>query len=118
MLITTSEEQAAGWLSWSTRSCRGCRPATSRALPGATMDELWCDSLDEAYAAGDAPGVRARPGVHPPAAEALDKMRNFGALFLGEKTCVSYGDKVIGTNHVLPTLGAARYIGGLWVGNT
>ena len=48
--------------------------------------------------------------------EALDKMRNFGALFLGEETCVSYGDKVIGTNHVLPTLGAARYTGGLWVG--
>ena len=43
-------------------------------------------------------------------------MRNFGALFLGEKTCVSYGDKVIGTNHVLPTLGAARYTGGPWVG--
>jgi sulfopropanediol 3-dehydrogenase len=43
-------------------------------------------------------------------------MRNYGALFLGENTCVSYGDKVIGTNHVLPTLGAARYTGGLWVG--
>jgi sulfopropanediol 3-dehydrogenase len=43
-------------------------------------------------------------------------MSNFGALFLGENTCVSYGDKVIGTNHVLPTLGAARYTGGLWVG--
>ncbi|HEY5785343.1 MAG TPA: histidinol dehydrogenase, partial [Microlunatus sp.] len=48
--------------------------------------------------------------------QALDKMRDFGALFLGENTCVSYGDKVIGTNHVLPTLGAARYTGGLWVG--
>ena len=34
-------------------------------------------------------------------------MHNYGALFLGENTCVSYGDKVIGTNHVLPTLGAA-----------
>ena len=43
-------------------------------------------------------------------------MHDFGALFLGENTCVSYGDKVIGTNHVLPTLGAARYTGGLWVG--
>ncbi len=43
-------------------------------------------------------------------------MRNYGALFLGEGTCVSYGDKVIGTNHVLPTRGAARYTGGLWVG--
>lgn len=47
---------------------------------------------------------------------ALQKMRNFGALFLGEGTCVSYGDKVIGTNHTLPTRGAARYTGGLWVG--
>ena len=48
--------------------------------------------------------------------EALERMRNYGALFLGEGTCVSYGDKVIGTNHVLPTRGAARYTGGLWVG--
>lgn len=47
---------------------------------------------------------------------ALDVMRNYGALFLGEGTCVSYGDKVIGTNHTLPTRGAARYTGGLWVG--
>lgn len=48
--------------------------------------------------------------------EALERMRHYGALFLGEGTCVSYGDKVIGTNHVLPTRGAARYTGGLWVG--
>lgn len=48
--------------------------------------------------------------------EALDCMRNFGALFLGEGTCVSYGDKVIGTNHTLPTRKSARYTGGLWVG--
>jgi sulfopropanediol 3-dehydrogenase len=48
--------------------------------------------------------------------EALDAMRNYGALFLGEGTCVSYGDKVIGTNHTLPTRGAANYTGGLWVG--
>ncbi|WP_326824324.1 histidinol dehydrogenase [Streptosporangium sp. NBC_01756] len=48
--------------------------------------------------------------------KALDAMRDYGALFLGEGTCVSYGDKVIGTNHVLPTRGAARYTGGLWVG--
>jgi sulfopropanediol 3-dehydrogenase len=47
---------------------------------------------------------------------ALEQMTNYGALFLGENTCVSYGDKVIGTNHVLPTRGAARYTGGLWVG--
>jgi sulfopropanediol 3-dehydrogenase len=47
---------------------------------------------------------------------ALARMRNYGALFLGAGTCVSFGDKVIGTNHVLPTRRAARYTGGLWVG--
>ncbi len=46
----------------------------------------------------------------------LNNMRNYGALFLGQETNVSYGDKVIGTNHTLPTKGAARYTGGLWVG--
>jgi sulfopropanediol 3-dehydrogenase len=46
----------------------------------------------------------------------LDRLHNYGALFLGERTNVSYGDKVIGTNHTLPTKGAARYTGGLWVG--
>jgi sulfopropanediol 3-dehydrogenase len=46
----------------------------------------------------------------------LENMRNYGALFLGPRTNVSYGDKVIGTNHTLPTLKAARYTGGLWVG--
>ncbi|MCZ8130846.1 MAG: histidinol dehydrogenase [Steroidobacteraceae bacterium] len=46
----------------------------------------------------------------------LRNMTNYGALFLGEKTNVSYGDKVIGTNHTLPTKKAARYTGGLWVG--
>ena len=46
----------------------------------------------------------------------LDNMSNFGALFLGPETNVSYGDKVVGTNHTLPTMKAARYTGGLWVG--
>ena len=46
----------------------------------------------------------------------LDRFTNYGALFLGPETNVSYGDKVIGTNHTLPTKGAARYTGGLWVG--
>ena len=46
----------------------------------------------------------------------LERMRNYGALFLGPETNVSYGDKVIGTNHTLPTKKAARYTGGLWVG--
>lgn len=46
----------------------------------------------------------------------LENMSNYGALFLGPETNVSYGDKVIGTNHTLPTMKAARYTGGLWVG--
>ncbi|MFC0205869.1 histidinol dehydrogenase [Novosphingobium soli] len=46
----------------------------------------------------------------------LDAMTNYGALFLGSRTNVSFGDKVIGTNHTLPTRKAARYTGGLWVG--
>ena len=45
-----------------------------------------------------------------------ENMQNFGALFLGPETNVSYGDKCIGTNHTLPTKKAARYTGGLWVG--
>ena len=46
----------------------------------------------------------------------LENMTNYGALFLGPETNVAYGDKVIGTNHTLPTKGSARYTGGLWVG--
>jgi sulfopropanediol 3-dehydrogenase len=46
----------------------------------------------------------------------LGHMRNYGSLFLGPRTNVAYGDKVIGTNHTLPTRKAARYTGGLWVG--
>ena len=46
----------------------------------------------------------------------LRRMTNYGALFLGPRTNVSFGDKVIGTNHTLPTMTAARYTGGLWVG--
>src|ERR1700754_2290912 len=46
----------------------------------------------------------------------LNNMKNYGSLFLGARTNVAYGDKVIGTNHTLPTRKAARYTGGLWVG--
>jgi sulfopropanediol 3-dehydrogenase len=46
----------------------------------------------------------------------LTGLRNYGSLFLGAEATVVYGDKAVGTNHVLPTMGAARYTGGLWVG--
>ncbi len=74
------------------------------------------DTLDEAYALADSFASEHVQVLTEEPRLALEKMRDFGALFLGEGTCVSYGDKVIGTNHVLPTRGAARYTGGLWVG--
>ena len=74
------------------------------------------DDLDEAFAVADSFAAEHVEVLTRDPRQALDRMRNYGALFLGEGTCVSYGDKVIGTNHVLPTRGAARYTGGLWVG--
>ncbi|MCW2973304.1 MAG: hisD [Thermoleophilia bacterium] len=73
-----------------------------------SMDDAW--TLGNAYAYEHVQIFTAEPR------EALERMHSYGALFLGEGTCVSYGDKTIGTNHVLPTRGAARYTGGLWVG--
>ncbi|MFW0795222.1 histidinol dehydrogenase [Gordonia sp. CPCC 205515] len=74
------------------------------------------DSREEAYALADTYASEHVEVLTENPREALAAMRNYGGLFLGEGTCVSYGDKVIGTNHVLPTRGSARYTGGLWVG--
>ena len=74
------------------------------------------EDLDRAYALADEFASEHVQILTEQPREALEKMHNYGALFLGEGACVSYGDKVIGTNHVLPTRGAARYTGGLWVG--
>ena len=74
------------------------------------------DSLSDAYLLADDFASEHVQILTADPRQALESMRNYGALFLGEKTCVPYGDKLIGTNHVLPTLGAARYTGGLWVG--
>jgi sulfopropanediol 3-dehydrogenase len=46
----------------------------------------------------------------------VERLSSYGSLFIGEETTVAYGDKTIGTNHILPTSRAARYTGGLWVG--
>ena len=74
------------------------------------------DTVDEAFAVADAYAFEHVQVLTADPRQALDKMHDYGALFLGEGTCVSYGDKVIGTNHVLPTRGSARFTGGLWVG--
>lgn len=74
------------------------------------------DTIDEAFAlADDYASEHVEVLIEDPR-RALKQMKHYGALFLGENTCVSFGDKVIGTNHVLPTRKAARYTGGLWVG--
>jgi sulfopropanediol 3-dehydrogenase len=74
------------------------------------------DSLDDAFLLADTFAAEHVQILTESPRDALEKMSHYGALFLGEGTCVSYGDKTIGTNHVLPTRGAARYTGGLWVG--
>ncbi|KAG7530450.1 hypothetical protein FFLO_05049 [Filobasidium floriforme] len=73
------------------------------------------ETIDEAYKVADTYASEHVQILTKSPRDALTKMSNYGALFLGAKTCVSYGDKVIGTNHVLPTKGAARYTGGLCV---
>ncbi|WP_308819426.1 histidinol dehydrogenase [Pseudonocardia alni] len=77
---------------------------------------LVTDDVEEAYRVADGFASEHVQVLTAQPRRALETMRNYGALFLGENTCVSYGDKVIGTNHTLPTRGAARYTGGLWVG--
>jgi len=117
VLITTSELVA-----------REAIDHIDRLLPGMPTREnagpAWRDhgevhlvtDLEEAYAlANDFASEHVQVMTAEPR-DALKSMQNFGALFLGEGTTVSYGDKVIGTNHVLPTRHAARYTGGLWAG--
>lgn len=117
VLITTSEDVA-----------RAVLKHVERILPSMPTQDMagpaWrdhgevhvVDDLEQAYALADDFASEHVQVLTAQPREALEKMRNYGALFLGEGTCVSYGDKVIGTNHVLPTRGAARYTGGLWVG--
>ncbi len=99
-----------------------------RLLPGMPTREFaeqaWRDpgevvvvhDLAEAYAVADEYASEHVEVLTQRPREALDVMRHYGALFLGEGTCVPYGDKAIGTNHTLPTRQTARHTGGLWVG--
>lgn len=117
ILITTSEDLA-----------RTAMDHIERLLPGLPTRDFaepaWrhhgqvhvVTDLDEAFILADTFASEHVEVLTENPRRALSVMRNYGALFLGEGTCVSYGDKVIGTNHTLPTRGAARYTGGLWVG--
>jgi sulfopropanediol 3-dehydrogenase len=75
-----------------------------------------CDSEDEMVAEADRIASEHVQVMTRDPDYFLQYMTNYGALFLGPRTNVSYGDKVIGTNHTLPTKKSARYTGGLWVG--
>ena len=75
-----------------------------------------CDTRDEMVAVADEIAAEHVQVMTEDPDWFLERMTNYGALFLGPRTNVSYGDKVIGTNHTLPTRKAARYTGGLWVG--
>jgi sulfopropanediol 3-dehydrogenase len=74
------------------------------------------DSIDELVAEADRIASEHVQVITRDPDYFLEHMTNYGALFLGARTNVSFGDKVIGTNHTLPTMRAARYTGGLWVG--
>jgi sulfopropanediol 3-dehydrogenase len=77
---------------------------------------ILCDTLDEMVSEGDRIASEHVQILTRDPDYFLNRMTNYGALFLGPRTNVAYGDKVIGTNHTLPTMKAARYTGGLWVG--
>jgi sulfopropanediol 3-dehydrogenase len=77
---------------------------------------ILCDSLDEMVAEADRIASEHVQVLTRDPDYFLKNLTNYGALFLGPRTNVAYGDKVIGTNHTLPTMKAGRYTGGLWVG--
>ncbi|MDV6212810.1 histidinol dehydrogenase [Rhodococcus erythropolis] len=117
VLVTTSE--ALGWrVIELVEKILVDMPTADFARPAWTNhgEVVVARDLDDAFRVADSYASEHVQVLTANPRQALDKMRNYGALFLGEGTCVSYGDKVIGTNHTLPTKGAARYTGGLWVG--
>lgn len=77
---------------------------------------ILCDTIDEMIGEADRVASEHVQVMTEDPDIFLNRMKNYGALFLGSRTNVAFGDKVIGTNHTLPTLKAARYTGGLWVG--
>jgi len=77
---------------------------------------ILCDTVDELVSEADRIASEHVQVMTRDPDVFLERMRNYGALFLGPRTNVAFGDKVIGTNHTLPTMRAARYTGGLWVG--
>ena len=118
VLLTTSAELADALPAAIERGAGVARrPRTSRGTAWEDCGEIiLCDTVDELVAEADRIASEHVQVMTRDPDVFLERMRNYGALFLGPRTNVAYGDKVIGTNHTLPTMRAARYTGGLWVG--
>lgn len=117
VLITNSEKLARDTLAEIDRLLKILPTAAVAGKAWADYGEIiLCDTLEEMLAEGDRVASEHVQVMTRDPDYFLDNMTNYGALFLGARTNVAFGDKVIGTNHTLPTNRAARYTGGLWVG--
>ena len=117
ILLTTSEKLARDTLREVERQLTVLRTADVAGVAWRDYGEvILCADEDEMVAEADRIAAEHVEVLTSEPRRYLDRLRNYGALFLGPRTNVAYGDKVIGTNHTLPTKGAARYTGGLWVG--
>jgi len=117
VMITNSEKLARDTLEQIDRLLQILPTAEIAAKAWQDYGEIIvCDTLEEMVQEGDRVASEHVQVMTRDPDYFLENMTNYGALFLGERTNVAFGDKVIGTNHTLPTLKAARYTGGLWVG--
>ncbi|TDP61283.1 histidinol dehydrogenase [Roseateles toxinivorans] len=117
VLLTTSEKLARDTMAEVERQLTILPTAGIARQSWAEYGEvIVCDTLDEMVAKADEIASEHVQVMTADPDYFLQRMTNYGALFLGPRTNVSFGDKVIGTNHTLPTNKNARYTGGLWVG--
>lgn len=116
-LITTSEKLAYETIEEIARQLETLSTADVASVSWEDYGQvLVVDSIEEARVEADRLAFEHVEILTEDPDYFLENMTNYGCLFLGPETNVAYGDKVIGTNHTLPTKGAARYTGGLWVG--
>src|ERR1700691_1562900 len=117
IFLTTSEKLARATIAEVERLLRVLPTAELAAVSWLDYGEvIVCDSDDEMVREADRVASEHVQVMTRNPDYFLANMKNYGALFLGPRTNVAFGDKVIGTNHTLPTGKAARYTGGLWVG--
>ncbi len=117
VLLTVSEKLAQDTLREIERQLKILPTAALASQSWADYGEvILCDTYEEMLAKADELASEHVQVMTRDPDYFLDNMTNYGALFLGPRTNVSFGDKVIGTNHTLPTNKNARYTGGLWVG--